>query len=83
MALVQDRPYLGGNARVKIGLRPRGLTGPLVDEISERTPEGDLYAKQLLDAGKNVTLFLEHTVYNTVTADSTIVLIDAREARSG
>jgi pimeloyl-ACP methyl ester carboxylesterase len=83
VALVQDRPYLGGNASVEIGLRPRGLIGPLVDEISQRTLEGDLYAKKLLEAEPNATVFLEHTVYSTVTIDSTIVSIDARDARSG
>lgn len=83
VALIQDRPYLGGNASLEIGLRPRGITGELVDEISERTPEGDLYAKQLLDAEPNATIFLNHTVYSTVTLRSTIISVDAREARSG
>ncbi|KAI5867471.1 FAD dependent oxidoreductase-domain-containing protein [Durotheca rogersii] len=83
VALVQDRPYLGGNASVEIGLRPRGVTGPLVDEISKRTTDGDLYAKQLLDREPNATVFLEHTVYSTVTAGSSIVSVNARHARSG
>lgn len=83
VALVQDRPYLGGNASVEIGLRPRGVIGPLVDEIAQRTPQGDLYAKQLLDAELTATIFLEHTIYNAVTADSTIISVDARDARSG
>ncbi|KAJ5519300.1 hypothetical protein N7453_001722 [Penicillium expansum] len=83
VALVQDRPVLGGNASVEIGLSPRGVTGPLIDEISQRTPEGDLVAIQLLRAEPNATVFLESTVYNTLTKDSTIVSIDARDARSG
>lgn len=83
VALVHNRPYLGGNASVEIGLRPRGVTGPLIDEISERHPGGDLYAKNLLDAEPNATVFLEHTVYDVVvTADSRIASVDARDARS-
>ncbi|KAI1079914.1 FAD dependent oxidoreductase-domain-containing protein [Whalleya microplaca] len=83
VALVQNRPYLGGNASVEIGLSPRGVTGPLVDELSQRTPDGDLYAKALLDAEPTATVFLEYTVYNVITKDARILAIDAREARSG
>jgi glycine/D-amino acid oxidase-like deaminating enzyme len=83
VALIQDRPYLGGNASVEIGLSPRGVRGPLIEELIERHPNGDLYAKRLLDAERSATVFLEYTVYNTVTTDSTIVSIDARNARSG
>lgn len=83
VALIHNRPYLGGNASVEIGLSPRGVTGPLVDEVSERTPDGDLLAKQLLGAETNATVFVEHTVFNTVIANSTIISVDARDARSG
>ncbi|KAE8152050.1 FAD dependent oxidoreductase-domain-containing protein [Aspergillus avenaceus] len=84
VALVHDRPYLGGNGSVEIGLRPRGVTGPLIDELSRRHPDGDLYAKDLLDAEPNATVLLEHTVYDAVTsADSRIVSVDARHAGSG
>ncbi|KAH8802986.1 FAD dependent oxidoreductase-domain-containing protein [Xylogone sp. PMI_703] len=83
VALIHNRPYLGGNASVEIGLSPRGVTGPLVDKLSNRTPDGDLLAKQLLDAEPNATVFLEHTVYNTTITDSAITSVDARHARSG
>ena len=83
VVLVQDRPYLGGNASVEIGLSPGGVTGPLIDELSRRTPDGDLYAMQLLHAEQNATVFLEHTVYGTATVSSTIVSVYARDARSG
>ena len=36
VALVQDRPLLGGNASKEIGLTPQGETGPLVAELVER-----------------------------------------------
>ncbi|KAI9929635.1 hypothetical protein ASPWEDRAFT_41150 [Aspergillus wentii DTO 134E9] len=83
VALVHNRPYLGGNASVEIGLRPRGVTGPLIDEISERHANGDIYAKNLLDAEPNATVFMDHNVYDAVTADSRIVSVDARDAHSG
>ena len=83
VALVHNRPYLGGNASVEIGLRPRGVTGPLIDEISDRHAGGDLKAMALLDAEANATVFLEHTVYNVITSGSTILSIDARHAGSG
>jgi hypothetical protein len=83
VALVQDRPYLGGNASVEVGLSPRGVTGPLINELSQRHADGDLYAKQLLDAEPNATVFLEHLVYDTAVVNSTIVSLNARDARTG
>ena len=83
VALIHNRPYLGGNGSIEAGLRPRGVTGPLIDELTQRAPNGDLVAIKLLHAEPNATLFTEHTVYNTVTDGSTIVSVDAREARTG
>ncbi|KAI4604308.1 hypothetical protein KJ359_000442 [Pestalotiopsis sp. 9143b] len=83
VALVQNRPYLGGNASMEIGLSPRGVKGPLVDEISQRTSTGDLVALELLRAEPTATIFMEHNVYNATTLNSKINSIDAREAHSG
>ncbi|TGJ85642.1 hypothetical protein E0Z10_g3082 [Xylaria hypoxylon] len=69
IALVQDRPVLGGNASVEIGLRPRGVCGPLVDE--------------LLDGELNATVLLGHTVFAAATTNSSIVSIDIRDTRTG
>lgn len=83
VALIQDRPYLGGNASVEIGLSPRGVTGPVVDELSERTPDGDLFARKLLEAEPNATVFVEHNVFDVVMDGARIAAVDARDARSG
>ena len=83
VALIHNRPYLGGNASVEIGLRPRGVTGPLIDEISNRTPSGDLHAYGLLMAEHSVQVFLEHTVYNVTRNGSTLISVDARDSQSG
>lgn len=83
VALLHNRPVLGGNGSVEIGLRPRGITGPLIDEISQRHSNGDLHAESLLRAEANATVYLEHTVYDTVSSNSRILSVDAREARTG
>lgn len=83
VALIQDRPVLGGNASKEIGLSPRGDTGGLVQELSGRHPDGDLVARQVLRAEPNAAVFLEHRVFDAVTDGTRIVSIDVREARSG
>ncbi|KAK4497688.1 hypothetical protein PRZ48_010341 [Zasmidium cellare] len=83
VAVVQDRPKLGGNASVEIGLSPRGLRGPLVEEIVKRGDDGDINARGILEGMENVELWMEHTVFNTLTKGSTILSIDVRDARSG
>ncbi|KAI8211822.1 hypothetical protein K4K54_004519 [Colletotrichum sp. SAR 10_86] len=83
VALVQDRPKLGGNASVEIGLSPRGMTSPLIKELSQRHADGDILAKQLLDAEPNATTFMEYTVYDAHLSGSAITSVDARHARTG
>lgn len=83
VALVQDRPFLGGNASKEIGLSPRGETGGLVKELAERTDDGDLVARQILEADPNVRLFLECRVFDLATDGTSIASVDIREARTG
>jgi hypothetical protein len=83
VAIVQDRPFLGGNASVEVGLRPRGVTGPVVEGIYQRKSGGDLHAKRLLDKDPYATVFVDHTVFAAITNDSRVVSIDAHDAWSG
>ncbi|KAI8295779.1 hypothetical protein K4K56_010498 [Colletotrichum sp. SAR 10_98] len=83
VALVQDRPKLGGNASVEIGLSPRGMTSPLIKELSQRHADGDILVKELLDAEPNATTFMEYTVYDAHLSGSAITSVDARHARTG
>lgn len=83
VALIQDRPLLGGNSSREIGLSPRGEAGGLVAELSARTPDGDIVARSILEAEPNVTIFLEHRVFAMETDGDRIVSIDVREARTG
>jgi hypothetical protein len=83
VALIQDRPFLGGNASKEIGLSPRGENGGMVAKLSARTDDGDLVARQVLEAEPTVSLFMERRVFDLVTDADRIVSIDVREARTG
>ncbi|MEM7097594.1 MAG: FAD-dependent oxidoreductase [Pseudomonadota bacterium] len=83
VALIHDRPVLGGNASKEIGLMPRGAQGALLQELSQRTPDGDLVAFSLLAAEPSAKVFLEHRVIGTEVSNNKIVAVDAVEARSG
>jgi hypothetical protein len=82
VALVQDRPVLGGNASTEIGLTPRGTSGPLLAELGERSDDGTLRAGKVLEAEAGASVFLEQRVYG-VLRDGGIVAVDARAARTG
>lgn len=83
VALVHDRPVLGGNASKEIGLMPRGTQGALLQELSRRTADGDLAALSVLEAESNVSVFLEHRVIGVEKKDEKILSIDAVAARGG
>lgn len=83
VALVQDRPVLGGNGSKEAGLRPRGVTGPLVDELTARQVDGDLLATLVADLEPNTEVFFEHTVFAASVEGTTIKSVDARHAPSG
>lgn len=83
VALVHNRPILGGNASTEIGLTPRGQTGPLIKALSARSGDGDLAALDLLAAEPTVSVFLEHQIFDLARDGDRIVAVDAREARSG
>ncbi|MGA9795973.1 MAG: FAD-dependent oxidoreductase [Rhizomicrobium sp.] len=83
VALIHDRPVLGGNASKEIGLMPRGTQGALLRELSARSPDGDLAAVSLLKAEPNASVFLEHRIIAAVTDGSRIVSVDAVQARGG
>lgn len=83
VALIHDRPVLGGNASVEIGLMPRGTQGALLKELSARTENGDLVALSLLDAEPNTSVFLEHRIFAATREGERIVSVDAVQARGG
>ena len=83
VALIHDRPVLGGNASSEIGLMPRGAQGKLLAELAERTPEGDLAALSLLQAEPTAQVFLEHRIISAARAGDRIVSVDAVQAKGG
>ena len=83
VAVVQNRPVLGGNASVEIGIGPRGEKGATVAEAIARTPEGELQVGRLLEAEPKATVYLHHQVFGVVMDGDSLESIDAREAISG
>ena len=83
VALVHDRPVLGGNASKEIGLMPRGTQGTLLQELSARTADGDLVALSVLEAEANVSVFLEQRVISVASEGARIASIDTVAARGG
>ncbi len=83
VALIHDRPVLGGNASKEIGLMPRGAQGELLAELAARGPDGDLMAFSLLEAEPTASVFLEHRIAAAATEASRIVSVDAVQARGG
>lgn len=83
VALIHDRPVLGGNASKEIGLMPRGAQGQVLQELSQRTPDGDLAALALLEAEPNASVFLEHRIIAAAREGDRIVSVDAVAARGG
>ena len=83
VALIHDRPVLGGNASKEIGLMPRGAQGALLAELAARTPDGDLAALSLLQAEPTASVFLEHRIVAAARVGDRIVSVDAVQARGG
>ena len=83
VAVVQNRPVLGGNASVEIGIGPRGERGTTVAEAIARTPDGDLQVGRLLEAEPGATVFLHHQVFGVSMDGDSINSVDACEAVSG
>lgn len=83
VALIHDRPVLGGNASKEIGLMPRGAQGAILQELSQRTPDGDLVALSVLEAEPTASVFLEHRIIAAAREGDRIASVDAVEARSG
>ena len=83
VALIQDRPLLGGNTSREIGIPPRGVTGSLLLELTARHPDGNIVAFDLLEAEPTATVFLEHRLVAVGTDGDRIASIDVRAARGG
>lgn len=94
VALIHDRPVLGGNASSEIRVHTLGIYGHFERILkmldTEHYPNGSPDA--IIDEErrhrnvaryKNIELFLEHRAYAAQTEDSTITSVDARHTSSG
>jgi hypothetical protein len=82
VAVVHNRPFLGGNGSKELGLIPEGTAGPIVNALAERQEDGDIGAAKILAEMDNVDLFMEEEVFNVVMDGSRIAALDSRNART-
>ena len=95
VALVQDRPVLGGNASSEIRVHTGGDTGPnIVGEINAQynaeagaephpTLTFDDRRLAIVRAEKNITLFLNTHVFRARTEGDRIASVDGKDIRTG
>jgi len=96
VALVQDRPVLGGNASGEIRVHTGGDAGPhIVNEINANYPSSAWYKAPhptrrfdrrrhaVVGAEKNIHLFLNTHVFRVQTAGDRITSVDGKDIRSG
>ena len=83
VALIHDRPLLGGNASLEIGLMPRGVQGRILKELSARKDNGDLVAHEVLAAEPNVSLWLENRVFDVAVDQGKISKVVSVQAKGG
>jgi len=88
VALIQNRPVLGGNSSSEVGVSNSGLTniapfpqiGHLVRELGA---EGDERRRRVVEAEDNIRLFLNRHVYAVETRDGRITSVTARSITDG
>lgn len=99
VALLQDRGVIGGNGSSEIRVWPQGLTrrglyprvGEMVEELVDRPKQSpgpthefdDSKREKLLRAEKNLSLFLNHYVFQVETNRGRIVAVMAMDTRTG
>jgi len=94
VALIHDRPVLGGNASGEIRVHTEGIHGEGGDILSQidtvHWPNGsadalkdDRKRQRAMDATENVTFFLEWRAYGVTTEDSRITAVNAKHIETG
>jgi hypothetical protein len=76
VALIQNRPLLGGNASAEIGITPRGTQSRIVNEVAWTGRE------RVLQSHPNITLFLNWHLCRVQTERHRIVSVDAKHTSS-
>jgi hypothetical protein len=98
VALIQDRPVLGGNGSSEVRVWSQGFTtlgkypklGQIVEEFADsatsspgRAEEfGDAKKEAIVSAEKHISLFLNHEAFAVETKDGKIISVTARDTRT-
>lgn len=99
VALIHDRPVLGGNGSSEVQVWAMGGTqrgkyphlGEIVDEFSDYSRDSpgiisdfvDDLKEQVVKAEKNIDLYLNHFAFRTNAKDSRILSVDAVDTNTG
>ena len=99
VALIQNRPVLGGNGSSEVRVWSQGETrrglfpriGEIVEEFRDHAKHspgtyeefGDAHKETVVRAEPNVSLYLNHHVYGVARRGDRIVSVDALETASG
>jgi hypothetical protein len=94
VALIHDRPVLGGNASSEIRVHTLGIYGHFERILkmldTEHYPNGSPMAfadekkrHAHMESYQNIHLFLNYRAYDAVTSDQAITSVDARHTASG
>jgi hypothetical protein len=83
VALIGDRPLLGGNASKEVGLEPRGDITKTEQELLGRTEDFDLNAAGILAEMPTVDVIYNQSVYAAEKAGDRIVAVIARDLVTG
>lgn len=78
VALINNRPVLGGNASSEVGILPRGQSSVMVAELVERDSQRAIVAEHVLRGEKNITLFLNWHAYAAGKSGQDVAWVAAR-----
>ncbi|MGD0896571.1 MAG: FAD-dependent oxidoreductase [Thermoguttaceae bacterium] len=77
VALIQDRPVLGGNASPEVGIGPRGARRSVADEVAGGGRQ------KALEANPNIKLFLGWHAFRVQAKGGRIQSVDAKNVGTG
>jgi hypothetical protein len=98
VALIQDRPVLGGNGSSEVRVASQGgttmgkypLIGQIVEEFADNGSEGgpagafgDPRKEAIVRAEKNISLYLNTQAFAAEATDGRIISVTGRDTRSG
>lgn len=99
VALIQDRPVLGGNGSSEIRVWSQGYTslgkypklGQIVEEFADQAKSspgkaeefGDAKKEAIVTAEKNIALYLNHQAFAAEAKGGKIIAVTARDTRTG